>query len=334
MASKTFNVGVIGYGPPACPPKSSTSPSSPQPPPRPPLHRPALPQPGNSAPQDYPKLKHFTSAADLLADPEVDVVVITSTPDSHFELTKAALEAGKHVLTEKPFVPTSAEAGVLVEIAREKGKLICVYQNRRWDADFLLVRHLISAGTLGSVLDFNTHFDRFKAAYVLFGLPQAVRGRLLSQREGKDDFENPDAVAAELVYPDGLLVHVRISQQSVELNQPRFWVRGNKGSFRSLGLDPQEDQLKAGLAPTADGFGVLDQEGMSLVVLDAQDKPVAAPIPQLEAETYRTFYRKFGEAVVSGKEADVPVKAEEARDVLRIIEGVIESAKTGKDVTF
>lgn len=321
------------------------------------------PKEGNSAPADYPDLKHYNNVKDLLADSDVDVIVVTTTPDSHFELTKAALEAGKHVLTEKPFVPSVAEAEKLIAVSKQTGRLICVYQNRRWDSDFLTVKHLINKGTLGRVVEYNTHFDRYRTdaptswkgqlgipqggsalfdlgthlidqAYVLFGLPQAVHGRLLSQREGKADFFNPDGVNAELTYPDGLIVNVRISVLSAETIQPRFWVRGFKGSFRKNTLDPQEDQLKAGIKPTAAGFGKENLENMKLTVVDDDGKIREEKVPELEPETYTAFYAAFAKALVSGKEDDIPVKATEARDVLRIIEGVMESAKTGRDVTF
>jgi predicted dehydrogenase len=282
------------------------------------------PKEGNSAPQDHPEAKHYTDVKQLLADADVDVVVVTTPPDNHFALTKAVLLAGKHVLTEKPFVPNEV---------------------------------------LGRVVEFNSHFDRYRAtapanwkgelgipsggsalfdlgthlidqAYVLFGMPLAVHGRLLAQRAGKPDLFNPDAVSAELTYPDGKLVHIRISVLSAETVQPRFWVRGSKGSFHKSGLDPQEDLLKAGVKPTAAGFGRENPESMRLVLVDADGKMKEEKVPELEPETYKAFYAAFGKAVESGKEEDVPVKAAEARDVLRIIEAVLESAKTGRDVTF
>lgn len=321
------------------------------------------PQEGNSAPADHPSAKHYTDVKDLLADAEVDVIVITTPPDNHFALTKAALEAGKHVLTEKPFVPTSAEADELIAVSRASQRLICVYQNRRWDSDFLAVKHLVAQGTLGRVLEYNSHFDRYKAAaatnwkgqlgipqggsalfdlgthlidqaYTLFGTPASVRGRLLSQREGRPDFFNPDSVSADLNYANGMVANIRISALSVEMDQPRFWIRGDKGSFHKLGLDPQEDQLKAGLKPSAAGFGKDKPESMKLTVIDADGKPKAAPVPDLVPETYTTFYNAFAKAVASGKEEDIPVKASQARDVLRIIEAVQESAKSGKEVSL
>lgn len=260
-------------------------------------------------------------------------------------------------------MPTSAEADELISIANKNQRLLIVYQNRRWDNDFLTVKKLVSEGTLGRIVQFDTHFDRYRPtpsnnwkletpiskggsalfdlgthlidqAYILFGMPQAVHGRLLSQREGKFDFENPDGLAAELTYPDGLLVNIRISVLSAELDQPRFWVRGYKGSFRKLGLDTQEEQLQSGIKATDEGFGKEDPKNYKLVLVgdDGKAKEVQAPIS--EPATYKAFYAELAKAVESGKEEDVPVKATEARDVLRLIEGVLESAKTGKDVTF
>lgn len=321
------------------------------------------PKDNDSAPKDHPDAKHYNDWKALVADPEVDVVIVTTPPDNHFELTKAALEAGKHVLTEKPFVPTSAEADQLVRIAKSAGKLLCVYQNRRWDTDFLLVKHLLEAGSLGRVFEFNTYFDRYKAeaattwkgqlgipqggsalfdlgthlidqVYTLYGLPKAVQGRLFSQREGKADFFNPDAVSAQLVYADGLVANVNISSLSAETEQNRFWIRGTKGSFRKTSLDTQEDALKAGGKPTDAGFGRDDPSKTSLTLVGEDGSVKAAKVPELEPETYIKFYAAWGNAVESGKEEDVPVTASQAKDVLRIIEAVIESAKSGKDVTL
>lgn len=326
----------------------------------------------SSAPADHPSVKHQTSPDALLADPEVHVVVITTPPDTHFALTLASLKAGKHVLTEKPFVPTAAEAQTLVEASREHKRLICVYQNRRWDSDFLVVKHLVEGGDaapLGRIVEYESHFDRYRPsasssssgawkaslgiengggaifdlgthlidqAFCLFGAPSSISGRLLNAREGKVDFHCPDSVYAQLFYQEtGLIVHIRISVMSAEIRQPRFWIRGAKGSFHKHGLDVQEDQLKAGMEPSDAAFGREDAANMKLFKASADGSSVSkAEVPQLEPETYKQFYAAFGKAVASGQEEDVPVKATEARDVLKIIEAVIESAKSGQTVAF
>lgn len=170
------------------------------------------------------------------------------------------MEAGKHVLTEKPFVPTSATANELISIAKVQNRLLCVYQNRRWDSDFITVRDLVAKGALGRILQYDSHFARYNPdlpsnwsaglpiekggrmvfdlgshlidqAYVLFGMPQTVHGRLLSQRKGGVDFQTPFSIVVQLTYPDGLLVNIRTSVLSAEVVQPRFWVRGTKGSY-------------------------------------------------------------------------------------------------------
>jgi predicted dehydrogenase len=252
------------------------------------------PKPDDSAPADYPSLKHFTEYDEFIADSELDMVVLTTTPQTHFELTSQALRAGKHVLCEKPFVPTSAEADELVALARAEGRVLCVYQNRRWDADYVTATELVRSGKLGRVVEFETHFDRYKAAtptgwkgatktdqgggavydlgthlidqvYTLFGRPHSVFGKLTSQRDGRADApeDETDGVTAQLYYDDGLVALVRVSVMSVETLQPRFWIRGTQGSYRKHCLDPQEDQLKAfnagqpeGKSPVDAGFGV------------------------------------------------------------------------------
>lgn len=318
------------------------------------------PTPENSAPADHPTAKHHTSTDTLLADPSIDIVIVTTPPDSHFALCTAALKAGKHVFVEKPFVPTSAEATSLIETARAAGKLICVYQNRRWDSDFLTFRKLQKDGTLGRIVEFETHFDRHRAAkpetwkgqllmdngggmiydlgshlldqaYVAFGLPVDVTGIFANQR-GEGEGAEPDAITVLLRYKDGLLVTAKASIMSIDTAQLRYWVRGTEGSYKKYHLDCQEDQLKAGLKPGDKGFAVEDVEASGTLVRVVGGKPVAERFVNIEPETYGALYRGFAEAVEKGDEGLVPVKAAEARDVLRIIEAARESAKTGKAV--
>ncbi|KAF3346033.1 Protein CapL [Verticillium dahliae VDG2] len=219
----------------------------------------------SSAPADYPSLTHHTSLAPALADPAVDVVGILTPPDTHFDLASQALRAGKHVLVEKPFVPTAAEADALIALAREHNRLICVYQNRRWDSDFLTLRRLLRDGTLGRALALDTHFDRYRP-----DKPTTWKGSLLMDRGGGVLFDLGSHLAAA-----GRLVVVR------------------------------ED-------------GAV--EGSTLLT----DKP----------ETYVRLFEGFAAALASGREEDVPVPATQARDVLRILEAIRESARTGREVRF
>ncbi|KAJ9132190.1 Scyllo-inositol 2-dehydrogenase (NADP(+)) [Pleurostoma richardsiae] len=318
------------------------------------------PRPGSSASADYPTIQHYKNAEDMFADKEVDVVVITTPPDSHFEFSKRALESGKHVLTEKPFVPTSQEAEALISIAKKHNKLISVYQNRRWDLDFLTLKHLVKNGSLGRIWEINTHFDRYQPeprtpwageltiasggsvifelgthlidqVYSIFKMPAIIRARMWSHLRGETDFERPDALAAELVYSPDLSANIRISSHSTEATQPRFWVRGTKGSYHKHALDPQEDQLFAGMKPTELGYCMEEPEKTKLMIV-RDGSPVEYPVPCMEPQTYLQFYRQFAAAITDDREEDIPVTASEAKDVLEIIEAIIESAKTGRDV--
>lgn len=329
------------------------------------------PKPGSSAPDDLPSLKHFTSWQEMLKDPDVDLVVVTTPPDSHFELSSRILESGKHVLAEKPFVPTAAEAEKLLALSRDKGKLICVYQNRRWDADFLTVKKLLDEDKLGRVYEFESHLDRYKLrnskawqsklthedgfgpiydlgthlldqVYALFGLPTTVFAKFIQQRGGRfvtgegAPEDQPDSFNAMLTYEDrGLIVHGRSSVLSTESQQLRFWVRGSKGSYRKTGWDTQEPQLLAGAKVTDEGFGVDSAAFHGRLELLQEDGSVkASDHPNVEPQTYLKFYELLAKALQTGKESDVPVPASQAADVLRIVEAALESAKTGKCVSL
>ncbi|KAK4100197.1 NAD(P)-binding protein [Parathielavia hyrcaniae] len=370
MASqKQFNVGIIGYGLSAKVfhiPFIALTPSLN-------LHSilQRTPSDGNSAPADHPDAAHHTALGPFLADAALDLVVLCTPPNTHYALARAALDAGKHVLVEKPFVPTRAEADALANLARARGRVLCVYQNRRWDSDFLTVRKLLADGALGRVVEFDTHFDRLRIqqpaasswkagmgmgegggalfdlgthlldqVFVLFGMPSGVFAKFARQREGRlvkgrgEALDEPDSVALMLSYEEtGAVVYVRIGVVSVESKQVRFWVRGSKGSYHKTGLDPQEDQLRGGGKATDAQFGREDESRFGRLSLLAEDGSVEDRVcPTVEPETYLKFYELLAKAVESGKEEDIPVPATQAAQVLRIIEAARESAKTGREV--
>ncbi|KAI9661744.1 MAG: hypothetical protein M1821_008983 [Bathelium mastoideum] len=360
--AKTYNVGVIGYGKAAkvfhIPLIAVTSSLK--------LHTVVqrTPTASDSAAKDHPGVKVVSSADALFSDPDVDIVVVTSTPETHFAFTKGALEAGKHVLVEKPFVPTAAEAQQLLDLSQRSKRLLCVYQNRRWDTDFLTFRKLQRDATLGRIVEFETHFDRYRAdrpdtwtgqlgmdraggvvydlgahlidqVVVAFGMPREVTGTFANQR---GDAGEPDSLTALLKYDgendSGLLATVKAAVISPETSQLRYWVRGTKGSFKKHHLDVQEDQLKAGLKPGDKDYGV-ERDSMSgqLVVMEG-DTPKESIVKNVEPETYAALYQQFVQAIDQGDPEIVPVKASEARDVLTIIEAIRESARTKRTIAL
>lgn len=193
----------------------------------------------------------------MLQDPAVGVVVITTIPTSHFEICKLALEHGKHVIVEKPFTPTAREAGALIASAQKCDRLLSVYQNRRWDADFLTLRKLLDEKRLGRVVEFESHFDRYRPiapsaaetwkakplpgggvlydlgshlidqVLVLFGTPERITGFVGSQREGGVE----DWFTVMLHYEAGFVATVKAGCLSAEVDQLRFWLRGVGGSY-------------------------------------------------------------------------------------------------------
>jgi scyllo-inositol 2-dehydrogenase (NADP+) len=261
-----------------------------------------------------------------------DLVVIASPNQTHFALAKAALENGKHVVVDKPFTVTVEEADELIRIASERERLLSVFQNRRWDGDFLTVEKILPE--LGEVLLFEANWDRFRPAIKqgwreqpgpgagvfndlgphlidqalrLFGTPDAVQADIAAQREGA---EVDDYFEVTLHY--GPMRACLRSSSLIAAPRPRFAVHGTRGSFVKHSLDPQEAQLKAGLRPRDQGFGEDSQDG-TLTRAEGTAEPV-----QTERGNYLAFYQALAAAILDG--APVPVPAEEARDGLLLID--------------
>ena len=203
----------------------------------------------------------------MVTDPEIEVVIVTTVPTSHFELSKLALEHGKHVIVEKPFTPSSKEASELIAVSKKHDRLLTVYQNRRWDSDFLTLSRLLEHKTLGRLVEFETHFDRHRPqapdpastwkakslpgggvvydlgthlidqVVVACGLPDKITGFVGSQREHNPG-EVEDSCTVLLHYVSGLLATVKAAVVSPEERQLRFWVRGETGSYKKVSCQP------------------------------------------------------------------------------------------------
>ncbi|KAK4632202.1 hypothetical protein CLAFUW4_03908 [Fulvia fulva] len=362
MASKPFNVAVVGYG------LSAKV-----------FHIPLIlalsedfklygivqrtPKPDDDAAKDHQGIKSWRSVDEVYADPEVDVVIVTTTPETHFDMAKKSMESGKNVVVEKPFVPTAKEAQELADISKKTGKKLAVYQNRRWDADFLTLKKIMADGDLGEISEFETHFDRHRPdpppagswksedkpahgalydlgthlidqVYSLFGMPKRVTGFVGICRRGVNGGA-ADSITVLLHYPGPILVTVKAGVVSPEEEQLRYWVRGTKGSFKKFHLDVQEDQLRLhGIGPGHKDFGVDPESHYGTLVKVPQEKatPQVQRYPTVTPATYVEYYRVFGKALRG--EGEVPVRAEEAADVLRIIEGVLVSSREGRTVEF
>jgi predicted dehydrogenase len=315
------------------------------------------PKPDNDAGKDHPGVKIYSKVEDVWTDDAVDLVVITSIPETHFPMAKAALSHGKNVVVEKPFVPTSAEAEELIELVKKSGKLLTVYQNRRYDADYNTVAKLLKKDTVfGDIAEFESHFDRHRpdppadtwktadapghgALYDLgshlidqvhhfFGMPEKVTGFVGNQRRGVTEGA-ADSFTVLLHYP-GMLATVKAGVVSCEEEQLRFWVRGTKASFKKFHLDVQEEQLRAGMRPLDEGYGIDPESHYGTLTTMVDGKPKREIYPTIKSPFYTGFYQ--GVADCLGGNAHNPVTPEDARDVLKIIEAAIKSSSEEKTV--
>lgn len=291
--------------------------------------------------------------------PEIDLVVIATPNDSHHPLARAALLAGKAVVIDKPFTVTLAEAQDLCLLAQQRGLLLSVFHNRRWDGDFLTLASHIRSGRLGEVREFVSRFDRYDPVprdrwreragpgaglwhdlgphlidqtLCLFGLPDHVTADLACLRPGSEAI---DYAQVTLGYTEPRRRVVLHCTRLAALPSARFEVHGEFGSLISDGLDVQEAQLKAGLSPVQPGWG---QDPRPLRWLDRraalqQLSPEASiqKIPRTAGD-YLAYYRGIRDAMRG--EAACPVPAREALVVMQVLECAIRSAHTGMTVKF
>ncbi|WP_354668931.1 oxidoreductase [Caulobacter sp. RL271] len=268
---------------------------------------------------DWPQVRVVAAFETLLADPAIDLVVIATPNALHAPQAIAALRAGKPVVVDKPFALDLAQAREMAETAKTAGKLLAVFHNRRWDSDFQTLQRLIADGTLGQVVQYESHFDRFRPqvrdrwreragpgagawmdlgphlldqALVLFGEPLAIAADIGIQREGA---QADDYFHVLLRYPTlRVILHGSLLTAASDL---RLAVHGTKASYVKHGLDPQEAQLKAGMTPGAPGWGRDSRHGvLTTVENDVQVHTDVRP----EITGYRTFYAGVRDAIRDG----------------------------------
>ncbi|TDN68015.1 oxidoreductase [Paraburkholderia sp. BL10I2N1] len=300
---------------------------------------------------DYPQAAIVPDLDALLALTDIECVVIATPNDTHFDMAKRVLEAGKHVVVDKPVTLTAAEARTLADLARQKNLVFAPFHNRRWDGDFLTVRDLVAGGELGRITHYESHFDRFRPyvrqrwredatrgggllfdlgphlidqALTLFGVPQTVNATVKIHR---DEGSAPDYVHLQLGYAEHeVVLH---ASALAAIAPPRFAIHGTRGSYVKHGLDTQEDQLKAGLRPGHVEFGAGNEPGV-LRLLDG-DQEVERPLPTRDG-AYADFYRSLAATIHDG--VPFPVSAGDAVDVMTIIELANQSAEEGRRLPF
>lgn len=303
----------------------------------------------------YPHTEIVADAKDILDDTNIDLVVIATPNVFHFDLAKRALLKGKHVVVEKPFTVTSIEAEELIALSRKQNKILTVYQNRRWDSDYLTVKKIVESNVLGNLVTFESSFERYRdfikpdtwkeevqpgtgvlydlgshlidQAICLFGLPSEVACDMRIQRAG-----------GKII--DYFKLHLEYEKVNVTLKAdflmrepgPRFALSGTKGGFVKYGTDVQEEDLKAGLFPF-DKANWGEEPEILWGKLNTEFKGLHM-IGRVESERgdYVAYYRNVYNAI-TGKE-ELIVKPEQAVSTIKIIELAIKSHQEKRTVSF
>ncbi len=302
----------------------------------------------NLARERYPEAVIIRSFEELISVNEIELVVVNTPDPTHYQYCRAALMAGKHVVVEKPFVFSVARAEELVALASERGLLLTVYQNRRFDGDFMTLASVVRSGELGRIVEFNASFQRYRnhieegswkeradrrvgmtynlgshsldQALVLFGMPEKVWADIAVLRDGGavDDYFN-----IVLFYPR-MRVNLKAGYLMREAG-PRFAVHGTAGSFVTYGLDPQEEALRGGARPGSEGWGLVAENEWGVVNSAAGRRKYP-----MTAGNYALFYDNIHACLRNG--AEPQVTHHQMLNLVRLLEAAFESAASGHAV--
>ena len=290
---------------------------------------------------DYPGIRSYPSVAALLAEPGIELVVVNTPSNTHFELASQALRAGKHVLLEKPVATSVGQLQELLALAQQQGRHLLAYQNRRWDSDFASVRRVLASGQLGQLIEAHLRFDRYKPALnvkkfkeepgpgagllydlgphlidqaiSLFGQPLSCRKTVGYNRPTTrvDDF-----FSLHLSYPQGLNVWLT-SSLLVAAPGPAYVLHGTLGSYQKGRTDVQEAQLLAGLSPLTPGYGQEPTGQEGCLTLAAPDGTLATTPDPAAAGSYLGLFEAVFQTIRHDR--PYPIRAEELQWQLELL---------------
>lgn len=290
---------------------------------------------------------------DIFLDKDIELIINTAPNEYHYEYTKRALQNGKHVLVEKPFVTDSKQGAELIELAIKNGLILTVFHNRRLDADFLTIKALLEQKKIGELKIFESHYDRMRPnirenkwkekpgpgtgilydlgvhlidqTLTLFGRPESITSDLESQ---KDNNGVTDYFHIVFKYKE---MRVILHSSSFGELSPRFHLQGSHGQFVKYGFDPQELRLVRGDSPLSGAIGVEDEAHYGELTLWSGEEARTCSHPS-EAGEYIKFYRNLANSI-HGSEKPM-VKALEALEAIKMIEICIESSKLRKTIVL
>lgn len=301
----------------------------------------------------YPGSRLLRSLEEMLEDEEIELVIINTPDFMHYKQAMQAMKAGKHVVAEKPFTQKYEEAVELEEFAKSRNLVLSVFQNRRWDGDFLTIQKIIRDKMLGRLVTFESHFDRYRnfiqenswkekassgtgivynlgshlidQVIVLFGKPTSVNADIRTLRtNGQTD----DYFDIRMEYSENLCVSVGGSML-VKEQGPRYVLHGTEGSFLKWGTDPQEQNLKDGKIPGTEGWGKENEDDWGIMNTTENGIKFRGEIETIPGN-YQHFYNMLYDSIRKGTET--PVKAKDAAMVIRIINAAFESSREGKKI--
>ena len=295
--------------------------------------------------EKYPDVRLARTVEELLADKEIQLCVIATPNDSHFELARTCLLAGRDVVVDKPFAPTLRESEELVRLAAACGRLITVYQERRWDGDFGTVKKIVQSGRLGTIVEYECRFDRFRPepkanawreradqpgagilfdlgphvidqALVLFGEPRAITASAFCERETSRVDDSFDVCLEYSNSGAGLRAMAR-ARIIAFAPGPHFLIHGTRGSFLKYGTDPQEARLRREDFPQGTDWGA--DWGEEAESFWGTLSLVGEPSVKVKTERgdYRGFYANVRDAIE--KKAPLEVTPQQALRTMRAV---------------
>jgi scyllo-inositol 2-dehydrogenase (NADP+) len=287
-----------------------------------------------------------TNIDELVNLPEVDLVIVSTPNHTHFLYAEKALLAGKHVVVEKPFTDTINEAKILIELSRRNKLTLSVYQNRRYVADFLTVKQLLTEKLLGDIVEFEAHYDRYRPeianswkeegrlgsgtlynlgshlidqALILFGAPKRLYADIRMQRPG---VKADDYFDIQLDY--GSFKAILKSCMLVREHGPRFTIHGTKGSFIKFGEDVQEALINKGSSPDTPDWGTDPESQWGLLHTEKDGRVIKEAYPSVKGG-FGSFYSDLYDTLING--APLQVTPEQGYNTIRIIELALKSSK-------
>jgi len=304
----------------------------------------------------------YRSYHEAIEDPSIDLLVIATPNDSHYEIARAAIAADKHLVIDKPITETSVQALELINAAKQVGTILAPFHNRRFDGDFRTVQSLCESKSLGRIVRIHSAFDSFQPkvrtstwrenegvgsgllydlgphlfdqAISLFGAPKSIFCRIAKEREGSRVVDAFNTIF-EFDQANGHTIEYHCSANKISaMPAPRFIIHGTQGSFTKLGLDPQEDALEARVRvprwDTGEVWGAEDKANWGELVTMSDEgltKPLLREAIPTEAGDYRAFYANVRNAIKDGE--PLQVKPEDGLLAIQLIELAIQSSNQG-----